>query len=71
MMILEEYARQRAAEGAYDTLLQRDKPADEQTSLPRIFGVNSLEFTPTLAAEFCGIHIEIDDRKKYKSFNIQ
>lgn len=64
-MILEEYARQRAAEGAYDILLQRDKPAEERTSLPRIFGVNSFEFPPTLAAEFCGIHVEIDPRRIY------
>lgn len=60
MMILEKYTRQRAADGVYNHLLQRDKPAEERTAQPRIYGVNSFEFPPTLAAEFVGIHVDID-----------
>lgn len=71
MSILAEYARQRAKDGVYDFLLQRDIPEEKRHGVPGIFGVNTADFGNTLAAEFVGIHIEIDDRKKYKSINNQ
>lgn len=71
MSILADYARQRAKAGVYDFLLQRDIPEEKRHGAPGIFGVNTADFKGTLAAEFVGIHIEIDDRKKYKSINNQ
>lgn len=71
MSILADYARQRAKAGVYDFLLQKDIPEEKRRNVTSIFGVNTLEFSQTLAAEFVGIHIEIDDRKKYKSINNQ
>lgn len=71
MSILADYARQRAKAGVYDFLLQKDIPEEKRHGVPGIFGVTAADFQNTLAAEFVGIHIEIDDRKKYKSFNNQ
>lgn len=71
MSILADYARKRAKEGVYDFLLMKDIPQEKRHGVPGIFGVNTADFKDTLAAEFVGIHIEIDDRKKYKSINNQ
>lgn len=71
MTTLADYARQRAKAGVYDILLQKDIPEEKRSSVTSIFGVNTADFQNTLAAEFVGIHIEIDDRKKYKSINNQ
>ena len=61
----------RAKAGVYDVLLQKDIPEEKWHGVPGIYGVNTADFGNTLAAEFVGIHIEIDDRKKYKSINNQ
>lgn len=71
MSILADYARQRAQAGVYDILLQKDIPEEKRSNVTRIYGVNTADFGNTLAAEFVGIHTEIDDRKKYKSINNQ
>lgn len=72
MSILADYARQRAKAGVYDFLYNETSPPEEKRhGVPGIFGVNTADFGNTLAAEFVGIHIEIDDRKKYKTINNQ